>query len=210
MKPFSVWSPYPLSYHFMILEQVLTKRMSRDAWVLAQRCWGMNGSKGKALSANSNDFFQKRKDVWGNRNDSLKQHSGWGWGNSLLWWFFCTLQWVVKPAMGSGPTPKICCASLCSTSHHRELPLHSSPAIHSWLCVYIHKYIQCTYLYPTAIYRVCTLCVRVFICNWSGTDPSITEPRPQHLPDFSQVVYRGGLALPCSLLAQLLQEVRCS
>lgn len=58
-------------------------------------------------------------------------------------------------------------------------------------------------------YALC-VCVCVLIYNCSGTDPSITEPRPQHLPDFSQVGYRGSPALPCSLLAQVQQEVRCS
>lgn len=110
------------------------------------------------------------------------------------------------------PHGLLCLCGFHISSQGIAPPLHSSPTMHSWLCRYIHIHIQCTYLYTIAIYRVCTpcVCVCVFICNWSGTNPSITEPRLQHLPDFSQAVYRGSPALPCFLLAQIQQEVRCS
>lgn len=56
----------------MFLEQVLAKMMSRDACALAQRSWGMKDSRGKALSADSSVYFQKRKDVWGKQERFLE------------------------------------------------------------------------------------------------------------------------------------------
>lgn len=185
--------------------------MSRDTRALVQGCWGMKGSKRKALSSDTSDFFQKREDLWGKQEQCPEAAFRLGlehcWGTSPLWWFFCLFQWVVKPAMGSGLPPTICCACMDPTSHHKELPQNCTappPCTHGY--VYIYTYIFNVHIYIQLQYIQYAFCVCVFICNWSGTNPSITEPRPQHLPDFSQVVYSGSPAL-----AQVQQEeVRCS
>lgn len=100
------------------------------------------------------------------RSNFLKQHSGWGWDSaegpaqSVILLHF-TVSGEGSHGVWFHPHDLLCFSGFHISSQGVTTLLHSSPAMHSWQCRYIHIHVQHTYLYTIAIYGVCTLCLCV-------------------------------------------------